>query len=179
MKNIMKNINKLAIAIFLLSMVSIVNASPVVMSVTPINNNVQPGQTATYTVDLTNPAGTGANEVLNNIYVTPSAGAGDVTFTFTQTTGTILEGETLSITLSAQVPGNKPVDTYTFDVYANVGTDIGGEIIEPEDSLGNPIPYQYLNVVLNVAIPEFPTIAIPVISVLGLMFITKRRKERS
>lgn len=179
MIKLFKYINKVAIAILLLSTVIAANASPITMEVVALNNNVQPGQAATYRIDLTNPTGTGADEVLNNIYVTKPPEMNDVDFSFTQTSGTITEGSTLSITLSAQVPGDKPAGNYQFDVYANVGTDIGGIVIEPTDpDTGEPIPYQYLDVVLNVLIPEFPTVAVPVISVLGLMFIMKKRKEK-
>jgi hypothetical protein len=178
-KKLFKYMNKVAIVILLLSTIITANASPITMEVVALNNNVQPGQTALYRVDLTNPTGTGADEVLNNIYVTKPLEMNDVDFSFTQTSGTITEGSTLSITLSAQVPGNKPVGNYQFDVFSNVGVDFGGEVIEPTDDNGNVVPYQYLGVVLNVLVPEFPTVAVPVISALGLLFIMKRRKDRN
>lgn len=66
---------------------------------------------------------------------------------------------------------------------ANIGSYSKLEVIGPNiayvvlHDAGNQITYDDLEYDTETAIPEFPTVAIPVISVIGLVFLINRRKN--
>ncbi|MEA1866244.1 MAG: PEF-CTERM sorting domain-containing protein, partial [Euryarchaeota archaeon] len=49
--------------------------------------------------------------------------------------------------------------------------------VEPFDVSDVMSPTNYLGVILDVEIPEFSTIAVPVVAVIGLLLLMRRRKE--
>ena len=162
----MKLCNKFIISILIiLCTVTSANADPLTVFVISVDNDVLAGEVATYKVNLTN-NGT-IMETLTNLYV--SDGPLDFDYVFSETTGAVLPGETKQVDLTVTVPAGKPAGTYTFDVKADWYTILGPFTIS---GTGN-----YLNVVLNVEVPEFPTIALPVLSVIGLLFIFEKRKR--
>jgi len=159
----MKNLNKLIIVFFvLLSVVVAVRADPLTVDVIPIDDQVQPGGTAMYKVNLSN-NGT-VKETLTNLYA--SDGPSDFTYMFSSVSGDVLPGQTKQVDLSVTVPTNKPQGQYTFDVNADWQKKLGPTTIKKTAN--------YLDVFLNVQIPEFPTIALPIISVIGLLFVMRR-----
>ena len=162
----MKRLNKLILVLFVtLSTVSMVSADPLTIDVIPIDNQVLPGEAATYTVSLTN--GGTVTETLTNLYA--SNGPGDFTYVFSETTGDVPGGGTKEVDLSVTVPAGKPQGTYTFDVNADWQKPMGPLTIRKTSN--------YLGVVLDVEIPEFSTIAVPVVAVIGLLLLMRRRKE--
>ncbi|MDI9395492.1 MAG: PEF-CTERM sorting domain-containing protein [Euryarchaeota archaeon] len=83
-----------------------------------------------------------------------------------------LERTTNSSVLEITVPGNAEIGkTYSHTVIATGYDSLG-------DELGIPIELDVHVVNTNVnEIPEFPSIALPVAAVLGLVFVFGRRKE--
>ena len=163
----MKELNRLILVLLVtLSTVAMVSADPLTIDVIPISSQVLSGETATYKVSLTN--GGESTETLTNLYV--SDGPGDFTYDFSETTGDVLPGETKEVVLSVTVPADKPQGTYTFDVYADWDTTYFGFLTISKTS-------NYLDVVLEVLIPEFSTIAVPVVTVIGLLLLMRRRKQ--
>jgi len=159
----MKYLNMLIIALLIsLSAAASVSAEPLNVDVIPINNDVFAGEIATYKVNLTNSGTT--TETLTDLYVLD--GPTDFTYVFSETSGAVLPGQTKEVDLSVTVPAGKPEGQYTFDVYADWQKQFGTFTIKRTSN--------YLDVVLNVLIPEFPTIALPIISVIGLLFVMRR-----
>lgn len=162
----MKNYNRSIIVFFvLMSIVVGVNADPLTVDVIPIDDQVSPGGTAMYKVSLTN--GGTVKETLTNLY--PSDGPSDFTYVFSSVSGDVLPGETKEVDLSVTVPGNKPQGQYTFDVNADWQKKLGPMTIKKTAN--------YLDVFLNVQVPEFSTIALPIVSVIGLMFVMRKRSQ--
>jgi hypothetical protein len=163
----MKYLNMLIIALLIsLSAAASVSAEPLTVDVIPVDNDVFAGETATYKVNLTN--GGTTTETLTDLYVLD--GPADFTIVFSETSGAVLPGQTKVVDLSVTVPAGKPEGQYTFDVYADWQKQFGKLTIKKTSN--------YLGVVLNVLIPEFPTIALPIISVLGIMLLMTRRKGK-
>jgi hypothetical protein len=133
-----------------------------VVDVTPLEDSVLPGETATYTVSVTNQAG--ITEQVTLSITNPRTGW---SYTFTPTEFAVHQGETVFSDLLIGVPADASPGEYYHDVKAEGA--VSGTVIE--ESL-------YLNV-LTTVIPEFTTIAIPVAAVLGLfMLMQRRRKEQ-
>ena len=162
----MKLCNKIVISLLImLCTVTSASADPLSVDVISVDDNVLAGEVATYKVNLIN--GGTVTETLTDLY--PSNGPSDFDYVFSETTGSVLPGETKQVDLTVTVPAGKPAGTYTFDVNANWDKPLGPFTIS---GTGN-----YLDVVLNVEIPEFPTIALPVLSVIGLLLVFERRRD--
>lgn len=149
----------------MLCTVTSVSADPLSVDVIPVDDTVMPDEVATYKVNLVN--GGSTTETLIDLYV--SNGPSDFDYVFSDTTGSVLSGEMKQVDLTVTVPAGKPAGTYTFDVSADWSKPLGPFTIS---GTGN-----YLDVILNVEIPEFPTIALPVLSVMGLMLVFGRRRD--
>ncbi|MCX9012989.1 MAG: PEF-CTERM sorting domain-containing protein [Candidatus Methanoperedens sp.] len=164
----MKYLDRLIVVLLvLLTTAAVAGADPLAIDVVPIDNQVQPGGIATYKVNLTN--GGTTKETFTNIYA--SDGPTDFSYVFSETSGDVPALTTKQIDLSVTVPSNKPTGAYTFDVNADWQKKLGPITIKKTAN--------YLDVVLNVLIPEFPTVALPIISALGIVFLLSKRKERS
>ena len=164
----MKNCNKIIISILvMLCAVTSASADPLSVDVIPVDDTVMPDEVATYKVNLIN--GGTVTETLTDLH--PSNGPSDFDYVFSETTGSVLPGETKQVDLTVTVPAGKPAGTYTFDVNADWNKPLGPFTIS---GTGN-----YLDVVLNVTIPEFPTVALPMLSVIGLLFVFNRRRDNS
>lgn len=72
--------------------------------------------------------------------------------------------------LYVKVPDNALPGEYSDTVYAT-GTDSSG------NQYANPIEVTFSVINTNVSVPEFPSVAVPVVAVLGLVAIIGRRKE--
>ena len=163
----MKLCNKFIISILIiLCTVTSASADPLTVDVISVDNSTLPGGVATYKVNLIN--GGTATETLTDLYA--SDGPSDFDYVFSENTGYVLAGETKQVDLTVTVPAGKPAGTYTFDVNADWDTTFGPFLTI--SGTGN-----YLDVILNVEVPEFPTIALPVLSVIGLLFIFEKRKR--
>ena len=161
----MKELNRLVLVLLVtLSTVAMVSADPLTVDVIPIDNQVLSGETATYKVNLTN--GGSVTETLTDLYT--SNGPGDFTYVFSETNGVVPAHMTKEVDLSVTVPTGKPQGTYTFDVDAGWQKPLG-----PFTTTGTG---NYLGVTLDVEIPEFSTIAVPVV-VIGLLLLMRRRKK--
>lgn len=162
----MKELNRLILVLLVtLSTVAMVSADPLAIDVIPIDNQVLSGETATYKVNLTN--GGTIPETLTNLYA--SNGPGGFTYVFSETNGVVPAGTTKEVDLSVTVSTSKPQGTYTFDVNADWQKPLGPFTISDTSN--------YLGVVLDVEIPEFSTIAVPAVTVIGLLLLMRRRKE--
>ena len=162
----MKELNRLILALLVtLSTVAMVSADPLTIDVIPIDDQVLSGETATYKVNLTN--GGSVTETLTDLYA--SDGPGDFTYVFSETSGVVPAYTTKEVSLSVTVPTSKPQGTYTFDVNADWEKSFGPFTISDTSN--------YLDVTLDVEIPEFSTIAVPVVTVIGLLLLMRRRKE--
>jgi len=140
----------------------------IVMTVTPIDNEVLPGEIATYEVNITYfmpPPPSTEHVVLsidNPIW----------SYTYNPTEFDINSGESKYSTLSIFVPSDAQPGTYTHTVNATAT----GEIVIP------PIPPITITegvstTVETTVIPEFTTIATPVAAILGLVFLFNRRRR--
>jgi len=169
----MRKLNRLIIVLLVsLSTVAIVSADPLYVDVIPIDNQVLPGETATYVVNLTN--GGDKTETLTDLYAVN--GPGDFIYVFSEITGDVLPFSSKLVDLAVTVPTGKPEGTYSFDINATWNKTLGGFGPIPSYTISGK--GNYLGVILDVEIPEFSTIALPIISVLGIMFLMTRRKGR-
>lgn len=162
----MKNCNKFIISILImLCTITSASADPLTVDVISVDNSTLAGGVATYKVNLIN--GGTTTETLTDLYA--SDGPSDFYYVFSETTGAVLSDETKQVDLTVTVPAGKPPGTYTFDVSADWSKPLGPFTISDTSN--------YLDVVLNVEVPEFPTIALPVLSVIGLLMVFERRKR--
>lgn len=152
--------------------------------VTPMTNMVTPGGTATFSLTLT-AMDTLTVEEFADLSVIDSSGnpIGWVT-TFGNDNfligpyGTANAEKTVS--LAIDVPAGTTVGDYILKVKGD--GYLPDYTVDPpiQDTLLGSIESSEFPITVTVtAIPEFPTIAMPIISVLGLVFLISRRKEKS
>lgn len=99
-------------------------------------------------------------------------------------TGLVLNdvaGQSRTVTLRVTIPSSPSVGIHAHQVTAEASYEMIPGI---PDFLGFDSDYENFDTEIiesspNTAIPEFPTITIPVISVLGIMFLMSKRKSRS
>ena len=167
----MENIKACATFVLLLivgiGMVGTAAADPgITMEVTPIDNEVLPGETATYEVNITYfmPSGPSTEHVVlsidNPIW----------SYTFDPAEFDINTGESKYSTLNISVPTDASPGTYTHTVNA---TATGVLTIPP---VIITVTERVTTTVETTVIPEFSTIAIPVVAILGLVLLFNRRK---
>jgi len=131
----------------------------------PFVVEIVPGSTTTYSHSI----GAGLPEAGTEITYVITSSSPDLTVNQLKTTA-ILDGndpfvdlEVFELTLS---PSAVVGTTYT----VTVSTYVNGEVLTSEDFLASAT--QRFE-----AIPEFPTVALPVAAILGLAFFMQRRKE--
>jgi hypothetical protein len=187
MKNIIKNnMVKLALLIFTIFIsTGLSSANPGFnIAVTPVTDEVASGGTATFSVTLT-AIDTLDVEEFADLSVTDSSGT-TISWVTTFGNDNFLIGPYGSpdaektVTLAIDVPSGTTVGDYILKVK--------GDGYLPDYSVSPPVPDTFLGslessefpiTVIVTAIPEFPTVALPVISVLGLFFLMSRRKDRN
>ena len=162
----------MVLRIFLIATLILVQSTitdAITVDVIPQNNQVVPPGDATYTVII---ADVSTEEILNlNLIDNPLK---NWHYSYSENDFTVYPGDRKEVLLTISVPGGTANGEYFHDVIAQgIYYDDAGQLIV--DELGSY--REYLNVE-TIAIPEFATIAMPVISVLGMMFIMQRRRSR-
>ena len=155
-------------AFVLLLMVGTAAADPgIVMEVTPIDNEVLPGETATYEVSVYYFMDDPPTEHVNLSIDNPIWN-----YTFDPAEFDINSQQTKYSNLSIFVPTNAQPGTYSHVVNA---TAIGQVQIP-----GTPIVYTITEIVITdvetTVVPEFTSIAIPVAAIFVLFFVLRRKR---
>ena len=152
------------VAVILIAQVSLASANPGIgVDVTPVIPQIVPPGTATYLVDVVS-SSTETERVTLSI-VNPRDGW---TYSFSQNDFELLAGETKNVELSIIVPEGIANGDYLHDVR-------GFAVVPEFEGIFDEETF-FLNV-LTIAIPEFPTIALPVVAVIGMLFMMSRRKK--
>lgn len=183
--NIMKNnIVKLSLIVFTIFIsTGLASANPGFnIAVTPVTDEVASGGTATFSVTLT-AIDTLDVEEFADLSVTDSAGNpiiwvnrfGDDIFLIGPYGSANAEK---TVTLEIDVPAGTTAGDYILKVKGDgYLPDLYDPTIPDTTLLGVVESSEFPITVTVTAIPEFPTIAMPIISVLGLVFLMSRRKE--
>ena len=166
----MENIKACATFVLLLivdiGMVGTAAADPgITMEVTPIDNEVLPGETATYEVNVSYFMDYPATEHVVLSIDNPIWG-----YSFNPAEFDINTGESKYSTLSIYVPSDAPPGTYNHTVNATAT----GLIIPPIPPV--IITERVTTTVETTVIPEFSTIAIPAASIFVLLFVLRRKR---
>jgi len=185
MKNTMKNnIVKLALLVFTIFIsTGIASANPGFnIAVTPVTDEVASGGTATFSVTLTAMDSLTIEEFAD-LSVTDSTGT-PISWVTTFGDGNFLIGPYGSpnadktVTLAIDVPAGTTAGDYILKVKGDgYSPDYSVTPSVPDTLLGSIESSEFPITVTVTAIPEFPTVALPIISVLGLVFLMSRRKE--
>ena len=149
-------------------MVGTAAADPgIVMEVIPIDNEVLPGETATYEVNVSYFMTWPSSEHVVLSIDNPIWG-----YSFDPGEFDINTSESKYSTLSIFVPSDAPPGTYNHTVNATAT----GLIIPPIPPV--IITERVTTTVETTVIPEFSTIAIPAAAIFGLLFFIRRRRAR-
>ena len=153
----------LAGIVFALALVtaSVVEAGPgITLDITPINDKVLPGETASYEVNVTSQVNW--DETVHLSVTNPISGWN---YTFSENDFNLPAYASKTVDMYITVASDASPGDYYHDVKAE-GKFLGETIEETV----------YTNV-LTTVIPEFSTIAIPVVVILALVFLFNRRKH--
>jgi len=153
----------LAGIVFVLALVtaSVVEAGPgITLDITPINDKVLSGETASYEVNVTSQVNW--DETVHLSITNPISGWN---YTFSENDFNLSAYESKIVDMFITVASDASPGDYYHDVKAE--GKVSGITIEET---------VYTNV-LTTVIPEFSTIAIPVVAILVLMFLFNRRKH--
>ena len=151
-------------AFVLLLMVGTAAADPgIVMEVTPIDNEVLPGETATYEVNVSYFMTWPSSE-----HVVLSIDNPIWSYSFNPAEFDINTGESKYSTLSIDVPSDALPGTYNHTVNATATGQIGSFTITEDVTTD----------VETTVVPEFTTIAIPVAAIFGLLVLIRERKKQ-
>jgi len=153
----------LAGIVFTLALVtiSLVGASPgISLDITPINDKVLPGETASYEVKVTSQVS--IDETVHLSITDPISGW---SYIFSENDFNLPAYGSKTVEMFITVASDASPGDYYHDVKAE-GIPFFGIAVEKT---------VYTNV-LTTVIPEFSTIAIPVVAILGLVFLFNRKK---
>ena len=140
---------------------SVVEADPgISLDITPINDKVLPGETASYEVNVTSQVNW--DETVHLSVTNPISGWN---YTFSENDFNLPAYSSKTVNMFITVASDASPGDYYHDVRAE-GKAFG---ITVEETV-------YTNV-LTTVIPEFSTIAIPVVAILVLVFLFNRRKH--
>ena len=153
------------LAVILLLSAGTASAGVVSVSVVPIVDTVSPGGTATYQLIL---GGLLETETVSLSVPTPPAG---LTYTFTPS-DFVLEQTPAEMTVNLEV--HVAADTAP-GTYSTQGEAITAVCVAPDLCIQDEPITTY--VVTTTAIPEFPTVALPIVSIIGLMLLFQKRKH--
>jgi len=141
--------------------ISVVEASPgITLDITPINDKVLPGETASYEVNVTSQVS--GDETVHLNVTNPISGWN---YTFSENDFNLPAYSSKTVNMFITVASDASPGDYYHDVKAE--GKVFGVTIEKT---------VYTNV-LTTVIPEFSTIAIPVVAILALVFLFNRRKH--
>jgi hypothetical protein len=168
----MLRIRKAILGIFAVMLLANISSAAVELAVTPVDGiTVVQGEAISYvaTVTVTEPIFLPQEEVFSIEDTDKQSGW---TYTFAPASVTLENvGDSGSSTLTITVPIGAPTGLYTHTVIAT-GYDELGNII------GIPTEVDVYIINTDVTpIPEFPTVALPVVAVIGLLLLMRRRKE--
>jgi uncharacterized membrane protein len=149
-------------------------SAAVELTVTPVNNDsVVPGGTISYYVNLSATEDLGGDQTE---YLSINESTKQPGWSYLFNSGTLIlkdAGDLKTSILTISVPDDVTPGTYYHVVVATgymiIDGDIPFEIMVEEDTSG-------FNTDVN-SIPEFPSIALPAVAVLGLVFVFGRKKE--
>ncbi|HJH29892.1 MAG TPA: PEF-CTERM sorting domain-containing protein [Methanosarcinaceae archaeon] len=173
----MLKIRQIIIGIFVAMLLTNISSAAVELTVTPVDAiTVVQGETISYIATVT---------MTDSIFYPPLEEVFSIedadkqlgwTYTFDSASVILVNvGDSNSSTLTITVPIDAPTGLYSHTVIAT-GYDQFGNIIGIPITF--PIEVDYYDINTDVTpIPEFPTIALPVISVLGIMLLMSRREE--
>lgn len=169
--------NKMKIGlVLLLSLLTINTASAnpgFNVDVETVSSTVGPGGTATYLVTLTAIDSLDVEEFADLSVTVTDPDGNPVSWATTFSDNLFLIGPYPSektVTLEVTVPEGTPAGEYQLKV-------LGEGYLPDLDDLGVIESSDFPITVTVTQIPEFPTIALPVISALGIVFLASRRKE--
>ncbi len=141
--------------------ISLVEASPgISLDITPTNDKVLPGETASYKVKVTSQVS--MDETVHLSITNPISGW---SYTFSENDFNLPAYGSKTVEMFITVASDASPGDYYHDVKAEGILFFG---ITVEETV-------YTNV-LTTVIPEFSTIAIPVVAILGLVFLFNRRR---
>lgn len=170
----MIRIRKEILGIFAVMLLANISSAAVELTVTPMDGiTVVQGETISYvaTVTVTEPIDFPPQEEVFSIEDADKQP--DWTYTFDPASVTLenVVGDSGSSTLTITVPIDAPTGLYSHTVIAT-GYDAFGNMI------GVPTEVDIYIINTDVTpIPEFSTIAVPVVAVIGLLLLMRRRKE--
>lgn len=160
--------------------INVASANPgFTVAVTPISSTVSPGGTATYSVTLT-AMDTLDTQEFAKLSVIDLEG-NPISWTTTFSENSFLIGPYPSektITLAVDIPPETLVGQYNLKVLGDGYFPDDSDPTTPDTSWTVESSDFPLTVSVT-QIPEFPTIAVPLISALGIVFLVSRRKEGS
>lgn len=146
----------------------------------PTPSPVNPGGTATYSLTITAMDTLDVEELAElSISVTDPHG-NPVTWTPMFSENLFIIGPNSpakTVTLQVTVPPGTQVGEYLLTVKGNGYLPDGSNPPQPDRFLGSIESSEFPLTVSVTQIPEFPTIAMPLISALGIVFLVSRRKE--
>lgn len=174
--------NKMKIGLLLLvSLITINTASAnpgFYVDVKTGSSTVNPGGTATYVVTLT-AMSTLTEDEFTDLSVIDSHGD-PISWTTRFSENLFLIGPSSTektVTLEVNVPPGTPVGDYLLKVKGDGYLPDLEDPTKPDMFLGSIESSEFPIIVTVTEIPEFPTIALPLISALGIVLLVSRRKE--
>lgn len=148
--------------------------------VTPISSTVNPGGTAIYEVTLTAMDILTVEEFANLSVIDLDENPVNWNTEFSDYLFLIGPNKPKrTITLKVNVPDGTPAEEYNLKVKGDGYLPNLSDPTQPDELLGSIESSEFLITVTVTAIPEFPTIAMPIISALGIVFLVSRRKGDS
>lgn len=175
--------NKIKIGLVLLLGLLTINTASAnpgfTVNVDPVSSTVGPGETATYSVDIKAIEGLDVDEfaVLSISVTDPNGNPVIWTPIFSENSFIIgPDSPEKTVALEVSVPSGTPLGEYILTVRGDGHFPDDSDPTTPDTSWSVESSEFPLTVSVT-QIPEFPTIALPVISALGIVFLASRRKE--
>jgi hypothetical protein len=138
-----------------------------VTPMTPGSDTVSPGGTAKYTLTVSLDPDESDLTHTENVNLFVSSPPTDWTYTFNPNLFDMVQSETRTVNLDVYVAANTEPATYIRQ----------GDVSTTDALLQIPDFSTTTYVVTTTAIPEFPTVALPIVSVIGLMLLFHKRKH--
>ena len=169
----MLRIRKAILGIFAVMLLANISSAAVELTVTPVDDiTVVQGEAISYVTTVT------VTELIDfppqsEVFSIEDADKQpDWTYTFDPASVTLVNvGDSGSSTLTITVPIDAPTGLYSHTVIAT-GYDAFGNMI------GVPTEFDFYVINTDVTpVPEFPTVALPVVAVIGMLLLMRRRKE--
>ena len=175
-------LNKMKLGLMLLVSlitINVASANPgYYVAVTPISSTVNPGGTATYSVTLSTMDTLTIAEFAELSVIDPNGNPVSWTTTFNENTFLIgPHPAEKTVTLEVSVPPGTPVGEYHMKVKGDGYLPDFDDPTIPDKYLGSMESSDFPITVSVTSIPEFPSVAVPMVAILGIIAIIGRRKE--